>query len=136
MKPKVKFRVKQYCFNGVSHSDYSKSQNYLFVILKCYMSLVDLISYVCKDCFVSLKSIVLLPCKIEMKLNKIVHFFSGGVLKWEQQCKIIHMCTRKYLTIKDGHVTLTGDHRDPTTVFRLHPVIRVRVNVISSLNLI
>uniref|UniRef100_K1QLV5 Inositol 1,4,5-trisphosphate receptor n=1 Tax=Magallana gigas TaxID=29159 RepID=K1QLV5_MAGGI len=48
----------------------------------------------------------------------------GGVLKWEQQCKIIHMCTRKYLTVKDGHVTLTGDHRDPTTVFRLHPVIR------------
>ncbi|XP_061178320.1 inositol 1,4,5-trisphosphate receptor type 2-like [Saccostrea echinata] len=49
---------------------------------------------------------------------------SGGVLKWEQQCKIIHMCTRKYLTVKDGHVTLTSDHLDPTTVFRLHPVIR------------
>ncbi|XP_048744986.2 inositol 1,4,5-trisphosphate receptor type 2-like isoform X4 [Ostrea edulis] len=48
----------------------------------------------------------------------------GGVLKWEQQCKIIHMCTRKYLTVKDGHVTLTGDHLDPATVFRLHPVIR------------
>ncbi|XP_062567417.1 inositol 1,4,5-trisphosphate receptor type 3-like isoform X1 [Saccostrea cucullata] len=48
----------------------------------------------------------------------------GGVLKWEQQCKIIHMCTRKYLTVKNGHVTLTSDHLDPTTVFRLHPVIR------------
>nr|XP_022345635.1 inositol 1,4,5-trisphosphate receptor type 3-like isoform X6 [Crassostrea virginica] len=48
----------------------------------------------------------------------------GGVLKWEQQCKIIHMCTRKYLTVKNGHVTLTSDHQDPTTVFRLHPVIR------------
>ncbi|XP_052703114.1 inositol 1,4,5-trisphosphate receptor type 3-like isoform X2 [Crassostrea angulata] len=49
---------------------------------------------------------------------------SGGVLKWEQQCKIIHMCTRKYMTVKDGQVTLTSDHLDPATVFRLHPVIR------------
>lgn len=51
--------------------------------------------------------------------------FAGGVLKWEQQCKIIHMCTRKYMTVKDGQVTLTSDHLDPAIVFRLHPVIRV-----------
>lgn len=55
----------------------------------------------------------------------IKHIFAGGVLKWEQQCKIIHMCTRKYMTVKDGQVTLTSDHLDPATVFRLHPVIRV-----------
>lgn len=55
----------------------------------------------------------------------ISHIFAGGVLKWEQQCKIIHMCTRKYMTVKDGQVTLTSDHLDPATVFRLHPVIRV-----------
>ncbi|XP_078311676.1 inositol 1,4,5-trisphosphate-gated calcium channel ITPR2-like [Crassostrea virginica] len=48
----------------------------------------------------------------------------GGVMKWEQQCKIIHVCTRKYMTVKDGQVTLTSDHLDPATVFRLHPVIR------------
>ena len=46
-------------------------------------------------------------------------------MKWEQQCKIIHVCTRKYMTVKDGQVTLTSDHLDPATVFRLHPVIRV-----------
>jgi len=54
----------------------------------------------------------------------------GGVLKWEQQCKIIHMCSRKYLTVnKENHVTLTSNHTDPRTVFRLHPVIRVRLHV-------
>ncbi|OWF52185.1 Inositol 1,4,5-trisphosphate receptor type 3 [Mizuhopecten yessoensis] len=50
---------------------------------------------------------------------------SGGILKWEQQCKIIHMCSRKYLTYTtEKKVTLTSDHDDPRTVFRLHPVIR------------
>ncbi|XP_033761182.1 inositol 1,4,5-trisphosphate receptor type 3-like isoform X6 [Pecten maximus] len=50
---------------------------------------------------------------------------SGGILKWEQQCKIIHMCSRKYLTYtNEKKVTLTSDHEDPRTVFRLHPVIR------------
>jgi inositol 1,4,5-triphosphate receptor type 1 len=51
---------------------------------------------------------------------------SGGVLKWEQQCRLMHMCTRKYLCVaQGGKVTLTSDHLDPKTVFRLHPVIRV-----------
>lgn len=85
-------------------------------------------------CVIEIYHIIAIKNRNETKQDH--SFFSGGVLKWEQQCKIIHMCTRKYLTVKDGHVTLTGDHRDPTTVFRLHPVIRVRVNVISSLNLI
>ncbi|ESO83880.1 hypothetical protein LOTGIDRAFT_236387 [Lottia gigantea] len=50
---------------------------------------------------------------------------AGGILKWEQQCKIIHMCTRKYLTVDEsGKVTMTTDHLDPRTVFRLHAVIR------------
>ncbi|KAK6195687.1 hypothetical protein SNE40_001061 [Patella caerulea] len=50
---------------------------------------------------------------------------AGGVLKWEQQCKIIHMCTRKYLMVDtQGKVTLTVNHLDPRTVFRLHAVIR------------
>lgn len=50
-------------------------------------------------------------------------------MKWEQQCKIIHVCTRKYMTVKDGQVTLTSDHLDPATVFRLHPVIRVIASI-------
>lgn len=50
---------------------------------------------------------------------------AGGVLKWEQQCRLMHMCTRKYLCVaQGGNVTLTSDHLDPKTVFRLHPVIR------------
>ncbi|KAJ8309658.1 hypothetical protein KUTeg_011523 [Tegillarca granosa] len=50
---------------------------------------------------------------------------AGGLLKWEQQCRIIHMCTRKYLSVDtNGKVTLTSDHLDPRNVFRLHPVIR------------
>ncbi|KAK3095936.1 hypothetical protein FSP39_021047 [Pinctada imbricata] len=49
----------------------------------------------------------------------------GGCLKWEQQCKLIHLCSRKYLCIdKSGRVTLSADNNDPHTVFRLHPVIR------------
>ena len=47
-------------------------------------------------------------------------------MKWEQQCRLMHMCTRKYLCVdQGGKVSLTSDHLDPKTVFRLHPVIRV-----------
>ncbi|KAK6195492.1 hypothetical protein SNE40_000911 [Patella caerulea] len=50
---------------------------------------------------------------------------AGGVLKWEQRCRIIHMCARKYLTVDiDGRVTLTSDTSDPRTYFKLHAVIR------------
>ncbi|XP_076096104.1 inositol 1,4,5-trisphosphate-gated calcium channel ITPR3-like isoform X9 [Mytilus galloprovincialis] len=60
--------------------------------------------------------------QIELQTGPI----DGGVLKWEQQCRIIHMCSRKYLTVDKAlqKVTLTGDHMDPNTVFRIHPVIR------------
>ena len=57
---------------------------------------------------------------------KNIFNFVGGILKWEQQCRLMHMCTRKYLCVdQGGKVTLTSDHLDPKTVFRLHPVIRV-----------
>nr|KAG5699258.1 hypothetical protein BaRGS_000460 [Batillaria attramentaria] len=50
----------------------------------------------------------------------------GGILKWEQQCRIVHMCTRRYLAVsKKGDVSLSDDNSDPSTVFRLHPVIRI-----------
>ncbi|CAC5372088.1 unnamed protein product [Mytilus coruscus] len=60
--------------------------------------------------------------QIELQTGPI----DGGVLKWEQQCRIIHMCSRKYLTVDKAlqKVTLTSDHMDPNTVFRIHPVIR------------
>ncbi|KAK3095082.1 hypothetical protein FSP39_010070, partial [Pinctada imbricata] len=49
----------------------------------------------------------------------------GGIMRWEQQCKLIHMCSRKYLVVESGGgVNLTNDHDDPRSVFRLHPVIR------------
>ncbi|XP_023930445.1 inositol 1,4,5-trisphosphate receptor type 3 [Lingula anatina] len=48
----------------------------------------------------------------------------GGVLKWEQQCRLKHMVTRKYLTVDSNmKVTLTSD-TDRRTIFRLHPVIK------------
>ncbi|XP_025079753.1 inositol 1,4,5-trisphosphate receptor type 3-like [Pomacea canaliculata] len=50
---------------------------------------------------------------------------AGGVLKWEQQCRIIHMCTRRYLAVnRRGEVTLEADGRNPSTVFRLHAVTK------------
>ncbi|XP_053404101.1 inositol 1,4,5-trisphosphate receptor type 3-like isoform X2 [Mercenaria mercenaria] len=56
---------------------------------------------------------------------------AGGILHFEQQCKLLHMCTRKYLCVETNKqsnvegkykVNLTSDHLDPKSVFRLHPV--------------
>jgi len=50
----------------------------------------------------------------------------GDVIRWEQQLRFRHLATRQYLCITtDRRVTLTLDSRDPRTVFRLHPVIKV-----------
>ena len=54
---------------------------------------------------------------------------AGGVLKWEQPCKIIHLATRKYLTVTDNmKVGLTTDHEDTRTVFKMHAVFRVNTH--------
>ena len=51
---------------------------------------------------------------------------AGDVIRWEQQVRFRHMPTRQYLCItSDRRVTLTPDSKDPRTVFRLHPVIKV-----------
>lgn len=56
-----------------------------------------------------------------------VIFLTGGLILWEQQVRMRHMITRKYLKItKDGKIHLEDDNADPLTVFRLHPVIRER----------
>jgi len=53
---------------------------------------------------------------------------TGDVIRWEQQIRFRHMPTRQYLCItSDRRVTLTPDSKDPRTVFRLHPVIKVRL---------
>ena len=53
---------------------------------------------------------------------------AGDVIRWEQQIRFRHMPTRQYLCItSDRRVTLTPDSKDPRTVFRLHPVIKVRL---------
>ena len=52
---------------------------------------------------------------------------AGSIIRWEQQVRFRHMTTRQYLCITaDKRVTITPDCRDPRTVFRLHPVIKVR----------
>lgn len=46
---------------------------------------------------------------------------------WEQQVRIRHMITRKYLKVnKEGKIQLESSNADPLTVFRLHSVIRER----------
>nr|XP_006825393.1 PREDICTED: inositol 1,4,5-trisphosphate receptor type 1-like [Saccoglossus kowalevskii] len=51
----------------------------------------------------------------------------GETMRWEQQCRLRHFTTRKYLRLSgkgsDVQVTLTETASDPKTVFRLHPVI-------------
>ncbi|KAH3824416.1 hypothetical protein DPMN_126252 [Dreissena polymorpha] len=51
----------------------------------------------------------------------------GDILQWEQQVRLRHMTTRKYLCI-DGsrEILLIDDCEDPRTVFRLHSVINER----------
>lgn len=51
--------------------------------------------------------------------------FPGNVVRWEQQCRFKHMTCRKYLRTDGKTITLTENHTDPKTVFRLHPVIKV-----------
>jgi len=56
---------------------------------------------------------------------------SGDVIRWEQQLRFRHLATRQYLCITtDRRVTLTADSKDPRTVFRLHPVIKVFVSTV------
>jgi hypothetical protein len=52
----------------------------------------------------------------------------GGFIQWETPVLFLHMVTQLYMTVKlDGKVRLelTDNRDDPSTVFRLHPVIRV-----------
>ena len=51
----------------------------------------------------------------------------GDIIRWEQQVRLRHMTTRKYLCIDENHdILLTDDNEDPKTVFRLHSVLSVR----------
>jgi inositol 1,4,5-triphosphate receptor type 1 len=49
---------------------------------------------------------------------------TGNVVRWEQQCRLKHMTTRKYLRTDGKTTSLSDSHSDPKTVFRLHPVIK------------
>ncbi|VDI71716.1 Hypothetical predicted protein [Mytilus galloprovincialis] len=52
---------------------------------------------------------------------------NGDILRWEQQVRLRHMTTRKYLCIDaTKEITLTDDNEDPKTVFRLYSVISER----------
>ncbi|XP_076470932.1 inositol 1,4,5-trisphosphate-gated calcium channel ITPR2-like isoform X2 [Babylonia areolata] len=51
----------------------------------------------------------------------------GDIIRWEQQVRLRHMTTRKYLCIDEKHdIMLTDDNEDPKTVFRLHSVLSER----------
>ncbi|GFR59743.1 inositol 1,4,5-trisphosphate receptor type 1 [Elysia marginata] len=51
----------------------------------------------------------------------------GEVIRWEQQVRLRHLTTRKYLCIDVDHqISLTDDNEDPKTVFRLHSVLSER----------
>ncbi|WAR13356.1 ITPR1-like protein, partial [Mya arenaria] len=52
--------------------------------------------------------------------------FNGDILQWEQQVRLRHLTTRKYLCIDNSQeISLADDSEDPRTVFRLHSVINV-----------
>lgn len=52
--------------------------------------------------------------------------FTGDILRWEQQVRLRHMTTRKYLCIDaTKEISLTDDNEDPKTVFRLYSVLSV-----------
>ncbi|GFN95264.1 inositol 1,4,5-trisphosphate receptor type 1 [Plakobranchus ocellatus] len=51
----------------------------------------------------------------------------GEIIRWEQQVRLRHLTTRKYLCIDADHqISLTDDNEDPKTVFRLHSVLSER----------
>ncbi|KAK3086885.1 hypothetical protein FSP39_024881 [Pinctada imbricata] len=51
----------------------------------------------------------------------------GDILRWEQQVRLRHMTTRKYLCIDASkEISLTDDNEDPRTVFRLYSVLSER----------
>ncbi|KAL4233979.1 hypothetical protein ACF0H5_005634 [Mactra antiquata] len=53
--------------------------------------------------------------------------FNGEVIQWEQQIRLRHMTTRKYLCIQaNKEIIFTEDNADPRTVFRFHSVINER----------
>lgn len=58
----------------------------------------------------------------------VTDFLPGDVIRWEQQVRFRHMTTRQYLCLNaDMHICLTPDDRDPNTVFRLHPIVKVAI---------
>ncbi|CAD5113406.1 DgyrCDS2578 [Dimorphilus gyrociliatus] len=53
----------------------------------------------------------------------------GSEVKWHQQCRLKHVCTRLYLLVNHESVSLTKDANNPNTVFKLHPVIQEHDNI-------
>uniref|UniRef100_A0A1I8HBP4 MIR domain-containing protein n=1 Tax=Macrostomum lignano TaxID=282301 RepID=A0A1I8HBP4_9PLAT len=59
------------------------------------------------------------------QLELVENAISGGTVKWKQQVRIRHMCTRKFLSLSPkGDLALTDDRTDANTVFRLHQVLK------------
>ena len=48
-------------------------------------------------------------------------------MQWMQHCRIKHMTTRRYLKVDDKlQLTLTNDLLDPSTIFSLRPIMKVK----------
>ncbi|CAH1800294.1 unnamed protein product [Owenia fusiformis] len=56
----------------------------------------------------------------------------GEMITWEQQVRFRHMATRMYLMVTplENRLTLTNDELNPNAVFRLHPVINDKDEVV------
>lgn len=65
-------------------------------------------------------------CGVQVELDG--HALSGEAVAWEQNVRLRHMCTRKYLCLvreaDSWRFTLTEDHQDRNCIFRLHRVVR------------
>lgn len=62
------------------------------------------------------------------QLEKEKSLLDGSAIEWEDQCRLRHVTSRLYLMVDDeSRVTLSSNASDPRTVFRIHPVVKVRI---------
>lgn len=61
------------------------------------------------------------------QLEKEKSLIDGSAIEWEDQCRLRQVTSRLYLLVDDNfHVALSNNATDPRTVFRIHPVVKVR----------
>ena len=64
--------------------------------------------------------------------ESIFHVILGEPIRWESQVRLRNLVTRKYVSVEsNGTFNLTKDGKDPRTVWRITPVIRDEVYVMT-----